>query len=395
MMRHVLLQSLWVPLRSAPLLLMLLFAVILTAAERGGLLAIPVLAIAISWFLKYGFVLADHIMEGKPDLPVLAVEMVNPVEQRPLATCALLAAAWLGADALGAHLGAPLTTVTRLALLVTLPAMIAAMGVGGRLVDALNPALVFGIPRRIARPYATLVLCLAAAWLTALAVLKAAVYPNVAGLDWESILLGHAFSGLGLQGNLVLFGAHLLVMYLWLASFASIGATVYAHRTELGFEPSVTPERQSARDHTERERTRDRLWDGVYAQVRSDSLQNASETLRKLFAESLNPVEDCRWLYRRALALGHEPLANRVAQLGASRLLAVGETGAALELVRDRLAGNRDFKALSASEALRLVELARVAGDRATARRLLAEFPRLYPGDPLVPMAARMQAEIS
>ena len=393
-MRQVLLQSLSVPLRSAPLLLIVLFAVILTAAERGGLLAIPVLAIVVSWFLKYGFVLADHIMEGKPDAPLLAVEMVNPVEQRPLATAALVTAAWLGADALGTHVGSSLGTLARLALVAVLPAMIAAMGIGGRLVDALNPALVFGIASRMARPYAILVLCLIGIWATTLTLLAATVYPFFAGLDWESVALGHAFSGLGWRGSLTVLGSHLLLMYVWLASFAFIGATVYAHRTELGFEASVTPERQWARDAAELERTRDRLWDEVYTQVRSGSLQAAGARVRQLLAESLQPAEDCRWLYRRAVALGHEALANCTAQHGVSRLLAGGATGAALELVRERLAAGADFKAVSASEALRLVELARAAGDRATARRLLAEFPRNYPEDPLAPLARRMQDEL-
>ena len=45
-----------------------------------------------------------------------------------------------------------------------LPAMIAAMCVGGRLVDALNPAVVLAIARRIPRAYLMLVACIAAVW---------------------------------------------------------------------------------------------------------------------------------------------------------------------------------------------------------------------------------------
>jgi hypothetical protein len=394
-MRYVLLQSFRVPLHSAPLLLILLLAVMLTVAERGGVLGIPLGVIALSWFLKYGFALADHVTDGRPDAPVLSAEMVNPLEQRPLATCGLLAAGWFAADALGARLGPPATAVMRLALVAILPAMIAALSVGGRLVDALNPAAVFGIPRRIPGAYALLVLALAAVWLTVLRILRAAAYPVVAGLGWESILLGHAFFALGWRESFTLFGVQVLLLYAWLASFACIGATAYAHRAALGLEASVTPERQEAREAAELERQRHRHWDGVYAEARGGSLASAGETLRKLLAESPDPVVECRWLYGRAVALGNERLANCVAQLGTSRLLAVGETGAALELVRDRLRASADFRPLTAAEALRIAELARVGGDRSTARRLLADFARCYPGDPLTTRAACMQTELS
>ena len=389
----VLLRSLRFPLRTESLLFVLLLTVLLSFAEHSGLFAAVLWAIGVSWFLKYAFVLADHMIEGRPDPPVLAIEMVSPLEQRPLGTFALLVAAWFGTDVLTSRMGAHAVAALRLALLAILPAMIAAMCLGGRVVDGLNPKVVLGIPRRIAGPYLMLLACLTALWTLGVVLLRAAVYPIVAGLDWQALLLGYAFSGLPWRANLALFGAHVLLLYLWLATFACIAGTVYAHRAELGFDAAVSPERGAARDAAELERQRDSVWDGIYAEARAGSPENAGDTVRKLLAGTAQPLEECRWLHERAVALGHEPLANVVAQLCLSRLLDAGATGAALELLRERFRGSREFRARTGAEALRLVELARAAGDRATARRLLADFARLYPGDPLGPVAARMETE--
>src|SRR4029453_13444789 len=74
-----------VPLRTAPLLLIGTFSVLLMVALKARFLGIPLGLILLSWFSKYCFVVMDHVSEGACEPPVLSAEMVNPLnEQRPL-----------------------------------------------------------------------------------------------------------------------------------------------------------------------------------------------------------------------------------------------------------------------------------------------------------------------
>src|SRR5882724_7091485 len=92
----VLIKYLRLPLQLAPLLVILLFSLLAAMALSAGLLVgIPTLLIVTSWFLKYSFVLLDHVVDGKHDLPALAPEMVNPVEQRPLGILCVIGCAYL------------------------------------------------------------------------------------------------------------------------------------------------------------------------------------------------------------------------------------------------------------------------------------------------------------
>src|SRR5687767_2015790 len=79
------LRYLAVPLRTAPLLLIGTFSVLLVLAISARFLGIPLGLILLSWFSKYSFVLMDHVAEGVAEPPVLSLEMVNPLsEQRPM-----------------------------------------------------------------------------------------------------------------------------------------------------------------------------------------------------------------------------------------------------------------------------------------------------------------------
>src|SRR5690349_9713677 len=79
------LRYLAVPLRTAPLLLIGTFSVLLMVAFKAGFIGIPLALILLSWFSKYCFVVMDHVAEGAVEPPTMSVEMVNPLsEQRPL-----------------------------------------------------------------------------------------------------------------------------------------------------------------------------------------------------------------------------------------------------------------------------------------------------------------------
>jgi hypothetical protein len=79
------LRHIAIPLRTAPLLLIGTFSVLLVLAAKAGIVGIPLGLIVLSWFTKYSFVLMDHLAEGVVEPPVLSTEMLNPLsEQRPM-----------------------------------------------------------------------------------------------------------------------------------------------------------------------------------------------------------------------------------------------------------------------------------------------------------------------
>src|SRR5579864_5807029 len=102
------------------------FTVCLLLAYRAGFAGIPLALIVVSWFFKYCFVVLDAVVSGEEELPVLSIEMVNPVdEQRPLALLSLLAAqAWL-VFAARTHVSSAAAALTAGLFLFALPGHIA------------------------------------------------------------------------------------------------------------------------------------------------------------------------------------------------------------------------------------------------------------------------------
>ena len=69
----------------------IVFAVLLALGEKAGLMGIPAILISLSWYLKYGYILFDHVVRGLDEPPALDIAMLNPVdEQRPLWQLAIL-----------------------------------------------------------------------------------------------------------------------------------------------------------------------------------------------------------------------------------------------------------------------------------------------------------------
>jgi hypothetical protein len=66
----------------------------------------------------------------------------------------------------------------------------------------------------------------------------------------------------------------------------------------------------------------------------------------------------------------------------------------ALALVRARIKVDARFRPLNSSELIRLVELARDAGDRPTARALLENFEQHFPNDPARSSIARLAEQL-
>jgi hypothetical protein len=358
------------PLRTAPVLVIALLTLVLSAAIAMRIPGILPGILAISWYFKYSFVVLDSAVEGKRELPALSADMINPVEQRPLRMLILLAAFYWLTVQLDPYIGEQFVTVIRYAALLLVPAMAATMSITGRFWGAINPVDVFGIILRMPVAYAVLLGIIALLWWVPLSVL--------ASLD-------NAISTPLLIG---------IAMYLWLAMMTCIGGMMYEHRKELEFEPAESPERNAARQSAELERERKKIFDPIFAECRGGSFANAGKTVRALIDQSREPLTEFRWLYERASQWEDPRLAEYLAQYCLQRLLDSHATGEALTVVRARLRANPSFRPQSGAQLLRMVTLARDAGDKPTARALLRDFNHHFPNDAASVMVEKLTGEL-
>ena len=364
-----------VPLRTAPLLLIGTFSVLLMVALKAGILGIPLGLILLSWFSKYSFVLMDHVAEGAVEPPVMSAEMVNPLsEQRPLVLLLMVIGLFYAANWARHWIGDRGSLVLLFAVGVTLPAVVAVQGATNTVVQSLNPRRVLGLIVRLRGDYLVILGFIALVWLFARFVLN---------------------SSIGAVLPLVVQVA--LIMYAWLAVFALLGGMLFERRFDIGLEDVHTPESVVAGDDDDDapdERARDKEIDRIYAEWRGGAHANAWNTVLGLVGKSSDPMGELRWLYQRAAQWPDGRLADRLAREMVPRLLAQRSTGEALDLVRERLKKDARFRPAGSADLLTLVQLARAAGDRATARVLLQDFSKLYPGDPAQAMVDRLNTQL-
>ena len=364
-----------VPLRTAPLLLIGTFSVLLMVALKAGFLGIPLGLILLSWFSKYAFVVMDHVAEGAVEPPVLSVEMVNPLsEQRPVILLMMVIGLYFAANWASHWIGDRGSLVLLFAAGATLPAIVAVQGATNTVVQSLNPRRVFGLILRLRGDYLVILGFIALVWLSARFVLDSAI--------------GDA---------LPLVVQVALIMYAWLAMFVLIGGVLYERRFDIGLDDVHTPESVDtgdADDDAPDERTRNKEIDRIYAEWRGGAHANAWNTVLGIVGKSSDPMAELRWIYQRAAQWPDGRLADRLAREMLPRLLAARGTGEALNLVRERLKQDAQFRPASSADLLTLIQLARAAGDRATARLLLRDFSKLYPGDPAQAMVDRLNTQL-
>lgn len=346
------------------------FSFLLVLGVRAGLLGLPVVFIVSSWFFKYAFILLDHVANGRPGAPVLAMEDANPVgEMRPLAYGCTALVFYSVTGVLGRHLDAGLVSGIRLVGLAALPAVLATHTVTGSFAHSLNPILVADVARRLGAGY-LVTLCVAAAcwWLGRAVVLDGAP--------------------LGLLLRIA------LLMLLWLEMFTVLGAVIHGRRIEIGFDPEHSPERRRQREDSALDRSRDRFIDQVFAEYRSGSSRNAMESIRRHASASAAPVMEYEWIYARVATWPNPRLGNAVAQELLPLLLAARRNGVALAVASDRLQADPAFRPATGEQTVQLAELARTGGDRALARKLLAQFDERFPGDVAAPRARRLAGQL-
>ena len=366
-----LLSLLFLPARPVPLVLIASFALGLTLAVKAGLLGIPLALILLSWYFKYAYVVLDTTLRGFDEPPVLSVDMVNPAsEQRPLGQLLIIAVFYAGTRAAQPLIGAAAVSVLRLAALALLPACIAVLGVSRSIFDAVNPAMLLKTIRILGAWYLVLV---------------AAVALPVA-IAWFLFVHGAA---------LHVTVAFALLMFGGLATFSLIGGVLYQKRAELGIDAWKAPERDRERVDRETHKRHERVIDELYGHWRGGARTEARQAAEQWLAARNYDFEEFDWLCERLLLWPDRRLAHRLAQDEITRLLEAKRSSQALKVARRHLTADADFRPARAAELIRLVTLARDAGDRALARRLLADFDQHYANDPAAAIASELQQELT
>jgi len=361
------------PARPTPLILVISFALGLTLATRAGLFGIPLALLLLSWFFKYAYVVLDATLRGFDEPPVLSIEMVNPAnEQRPLGQLLIIGVFYGATGAIEPFIGETVVTILRLAALALLPASVAVLGSTGSIVNAVNPVVLLGMIRRLGASYLIIVAAIAAP----------------AALSWAIATESIDGSALGLPLTLA------LVMFTCLAAFSVIGGVLYEQRDELGLDAWKSPERDQARHNRETGRQHERLIDELYGHWRGGARTEALQAAQKWLGSRGNELDEYDWLCDRLLAWPDRRLAHRLAQDYIARLLDAKRAGDALNVARRHLDTDPDFRPARASELIRLVTVARDAGDRTLARRLIADFESHYANDPATVIAQQLQREL-
>lgn len=350
-----------VPLRTAPLLLIVIFSALMLLAIKATLFGIALAMLLLSGFFKYLFVLLDQLADGRTDPPVLSIEMMNPIgESRSLPALIFVVALFFASDAAVYWLGSFLSVVIGVLVLAMLISIIAVQGATGSLAQSLNPVRCWRLAWRLGGDYVMVLAC-AVALCAMVGVARAIGLPFILQIA--------------------------LFMYAWLALFSVIGGLLHERRDELGLDDAYEFETFEGDDGVGLERIRVQNIDRIYAEWRGGSHTNAWQSITSYLAQSADPLEELRWLYERAKTWPDQRLAHRLAQEMLPRLLAERRNGDALDKLRERLRSSADFRPLASADLIRLVQLARDAGDRRAARDLLHDFDRFYPNDPAVAVA--------
>ena len=343
----MLLRSARLVFHGTPLVLVAIFTFGLLLAVQARIVGIPLALVLLSWFFKYCFVMLDAAIAGNDEPPVLSIEMVNPFdEQRPLGQGLLIAGGVALVLALRSHFGAGAAIATGAVLVLLLPANIAALGVSGNLFVAAWPPRLLAIVRGLGWHY----------------FLLNAVTFAAAGGAYLLVTQGVALP-LAIAGILILF----------LLIFVMIGGALFEHRIDFGLESRTPQERRDERDQRDHDRARQQMIDHSYEYFRhSKPVDGWREIQAWLTAHARGDRLLVEYHAVLEAACGWDDVrpGNKLANELIALLLAKRQTGAALEVVADRLATNPQFAPV---EAARLAELAGLAGKRTLRRQIEAQ----------------------
>jgi hypothetical protein len=351
------------PLDLTSIVLIVLMTAGYNIGLRAGFYGALIILLLSSWFFKYAYVLLDSVANGRKATPVMAVEMLNPVdEQRPFAQLIICAFFAWGVYKVGGTAGILLGVVG----LLYLPVSVAVLGASSRALDAVNP---LALTRTIIGlgPYYFAIMAVA--------------------ILYAILLFALARSELPLTVQIA------ASLFLILSLFSGLGSAIFERRHRLGYEATDAPERLHEREERERSHERARALDLAYGEARSGNFSAGSSTLLQWLREhDVRDMErDARFFFEQARQWQDERAFAFVSRFLISRLLESGKTGTAVDIVDGVLQRAPLLKLGTSGDALKIAQLARAAGRRALTVRILADFEKQFPGDALTEQALSLR----
>jgi len=335
----------------------------LTLAQYAGLFGLPIDLMLLSWLFNYSYIALEAIANGAHEPPVLAIEMLNPVnEARPVFQLLLVIAVSLLLGML-AFVDLALAGALGILALIALPASVGTLAVASSVWQAVHPEVLWHIARTLGRTYVAIV---------------ATALGYVALIYWSV-----RFEVLPLWPLMA------LAIFAWLSVFALIGGSMYEHREMLGHDAMDSPEVRAARRQYELDRARARFLDHVHAQARGGNLVGAWDSIERELAAQNHDFEYYDWLFDRLSEREDARLARRLAQDYLANALSRDNARATL-IAQRALRADPSFRPRSGAQCLRLAELLRLSGDRQSAAKLLSDFATQFPGDPAIADAHSM-----
>jgi hypothetical protein len=299
-----------------------------------------------------GYALLDDVAHGVDEAPVLSMEMVNPLTQRPAAQLAICLGAW--ALTLWTDGGVRVALITLFAL--ALPASAAVLGASGKFVQAVNPFALLTVVRALGLYYVGILalICvggLLAWWMASLP-------------TWFVLRIA-------------------VVQFVVLGIFNAIGAALYERREQLDLDVLSSPEALQQRSEEERTRSRARMVDDIYALVRVRKYAGVAATLTTWFdATSRDELRvDAAEILQRAMSWNDLRAFAVIAPLCIVRLHDARLIGEALDAWESALDHDPAFRLTPPERAAALSELSGLAGRRALARKIARGSPSAVQAD--------------
>lgn len=340
-------RYLLMPFHAVPLILVAVFAVLGSYCIAGKVIGIPGDIILLSWFFKYLYVLLDAVVAGQEELPVLSVEMLNPVdEKRPLLQAIIVSLGFIASWWVYHNVGPVSGLLLGALLLAALPANIALLSISDSWLHSLSPLAIGRVMMGLRMRYVGVVVV----------TLGGAALVVVEAFTVNSVLLSLA-----------------LAQLLFIAIFCYIGGAVFESRVDLQLETRTFGERVAERDDRHHNDERAAVLDRTYALLRlkrrSEAWANLESWMRRHCPES-HPFTEYHALLVATCVWDDPVIGDKVCNEYLGKLLASGETGLALEALDIRLASNPRFYPAHPAYAARLGQLAAVAGRKALQRQL-------------------------
>ena len=322
------------------------FSLGLWLSFSAGILGLPLLLLLIPWFAKYLFVILSFAALGRPDVPVLSEELINPAQARPLFILFLIlvfgAAYWSAARV---SQGAENAVI--LSAIFLLPAMIGVVVISDNPFRSLNPLILFRLILSLRLDYAGVAIAFG---------LLPVLFPGLLALH--------------LPTPVVIF----VLLYWLLIVFRFLGHGLYLNRAELGIQVINAPEIAAAKADRVAATAHKACLDEVHLYSSAGRYDQAYETVCQHIKEQADTDAAEAWFLERLLAWENTRVGVRLARGAVSRLLAANNTAAAWRWGERCLRIAPDFSVKSSGEALALAIYAKQAGRKKLAYAVLQPF---------------------